>query len=298
MDEGLSAEERPLFQRIADFPLVSLVIGVLIYALATALGLFLGNLVPPIGRFGTAAVHMIIIIALALAAYKLVIWRLGDRPHDDLRFTRFLPELGKGIVIGAVLFSAIVAIAALLGVYRIIGRGDSSGVLLALIASAILPGFMEELLFRGIIQRFLEELLGSWGGLALASLAFGFAHYFNPDATARACLWIALEAGVLLGGAYMLTRSLWLPTGLHAAWNFTQGAVFGVPISGSPATGLVRATLSGPELLSGGGFGLEASVIALVIATAAGIWFVWQAVRRGQLMQPWWVRCRAVKAGA
>ena len=106
-----------------------------------------------------------------------------------------------------------------------------------------------------------------------ASLAFGFAHYFNPDATARACLWIALEAGVLLGGAYMLTRSLWLPTGLHAAWNFTQGAVFGVPVSGSPATGLVRATLSGPELLSGGGFGLEASVIALVIATAAGIWF-------------------------
>jgi hypothetical protein len=103
---------------------------------------------------------------------------------------------------------------------------------------------------------------------------------------------IAVEAGILLGGAYMLTRSLWLPIGLHAAWNFTQGEVFDVPVSGIAEHGLVQARMSGPTLLSGGQFGLEASIIAVVLATAAGLWFVWRAVQRGEVVQPWWVRRR------
>jgi membrane protease YdiL (CAAX protease family) len=106
-------------------------------------------------------------------------------------------------------------------------------------------------------------------------------------------LCIAVEAGLLLGAAYMLTRSLWLPMGLHAAWNFTQGEIFDVPVSGLDEHGLVQAKLSGPALLSGGGFGLEASLFAMVIATTAGIWLVWLAVKRGQLMQPRWVRLRS-----
>jgi membrane protease YdiL (CAAX protease family) len=98
----------------------------------------------------------------------------------------------------------------------------------------------------------------------------------------------------LLGGAYMLTRNLWMAIGLHAAWNFTQGAIFGIPVSGNPAQGLVTSELAGPAILSGGGFGLEASAIALATATAAGIWLVWLAARHGRLVQPWWVRRRAV----
>jgi hypothetical protein len=88
----------------------------------------------------------------------------------------------------------------------------------------------------------------------------------------------------------MMTRSLWLPMGLHAAWNFTEGEVFGVPVSGIPEHGLFQARISGPELLTGGAFGLEASIVAVVIATGAGVWFVCLAVRRGQVVQPWWVR--------
>ena len=72
----------------------------------------------------------------------------------------------------------------------------------------------------------------------------------------------------MLGAAYMLTRSLWLPMGLHAAWNFTQGEVFDIPVSGTDVHGLVEAQLCGPPLLTGDGFGLEASLIAIVIATA------------------------------
>ena len=95
----------------------------------------------------------------------------------------------------------------------------------------------------------------------------------------------------------MLTRSLWAPIGLHAAWNFTQGEIYDVPVSGIDGTGLVEAKLSGPELLSGGAFGLEASVIALVIATGAGVWLVIRAVRAGHVVRPWWVRRRLAREG-
>ena len=98
----------------------------------------------------------------------------------------------------------------------------------------------------------------------------------------------------MLGAAYMLTRSLWLPMGIHAAWNFAQGEIFDIPVSGQPVHGLLVARLSGPPLLTGNGFGLEASPIAIVVATLFGLWLLWLAIREGELVQPWWVRRRAV----
>ena len=123
----------------------------------------------------------------------------------------------------------------------------------------------------------------------ITSALFGLGHIFNPDASALSSFAIAVEAGILLGGAYMLTRRLWVPLGLHAAWNFTQGFIWDVPVSGIDQQGLVEAKLSGPEWLSGGAFGLEASVIAMVLATAMGVWLVVRAVRAGHLVRPWWV---------
>lgn len=96
----------------------------------------------------------------------------------------------------------------------------------------------------------------------------------------------------MLGAAYMLTRSLWLPMGIHAAWNFTQGEVYDIPVSGTNAEGMLDARLAGDPLLTGFGFGLEASVIAIVVATAFGLWLLWLAIRKNELMQPWWVRRR------
>jgi hypothetical protein len=155
-----------------------------------------------------------------------------------------------------------------------------------------MPAFMEELLFRGILFRWLEAFGGSWFALALTSALFGAAHLMNPNATAFSSFAIAVEAGILLGGAYMLTRSLWVPMGLHAAWNFTQGEIYDVPVSGLDSHGLVTAQMSGPDLLSGGMFGLEASVLALIPATAVGVWLVIRAIRQGGLVRPWWVRRR------
>jgi len=277
---------RPLWRTIVAYPLVAMLIAVVIYVAAVALSLFLGKLVPPIGKTAVAAIHAVITISILLAAYKFIIVRLGERPKDDLPAKPALGETAIGLGIGFGLMAASVAVAAGLGVYRIVGTGDASMLLLALIASAIMPGFTEELLFRGILFRWIEEFGGSWAALAVTSGLFGLAHIFNPGATWFSSFAIAVEAGVLLGGAYMLTRSLWLPMGLHAGWNFTQGEIFDVPVSGTPVHGLVEAQLSGPALLTGGSFGLEASVIALTIATGAGVWLVFRAVKKGELIAP------------
>ena len=91
---------------------------------------------------------------------------------------------------------------------------------------------------------------------------------------------------MLIGGAYLLARNLWVPMGLHAAWNFTQGFIFDVPVSGNDMHGLVQAKLSGPVLLSGGAFGLEASIIGVVLSLPLGLAMIGLAARRGGLVRP------------
>ena len=105
---------------------------------------------------------------------------------------------------------------------------------------------------------------------------------------------MTIEAGILLGAAYLLTRRLWLAVGIHAAWNFTQGWVFSVPVSGGNAPlGLLITRRIGPDWLTGGDFGLEASVVAMVVATITGAAMLVLAVRKGRIQPPMWRRGRA-----
>jgi hypothetical protein len=178
----------------------------------------------------------------------------------------------------------------LFDVYNVVGPGDTRELVKDLIGMTILAAFMEELLFRGILFRWIEAFGGSWAALVLTSALFGLAHIFNANATWVSSLAITVEAGVMLGGAYMLARNLWVPIGLHAAWNFTQGFIFDVPVSGNDMHGLVQAKLSGPVLLSGGSFGLEASMIGVVLSIPLGACMIYLAARNGRIVQPMWVR--------
>lgn len=289
-----NAAERPLWRRILNFPLVAMLIAFLLYVLSAGIGGFISERLRPV--LHPEGLSLVVrdgtIVLLVLLAYKLVIIRLGDRPRDDLTGPRALPQLGTGIAIGFALMVLAVGAAAIAGIYRIGGSGDSSQLLHELVAAAIMPAFMEELLFRGILFRWIEEFAGSWIALLLTSAFFGAAHLMNPNASWVAAFGIAIEAGVLLGGAYMLTRNLWLAMGIHAGWNFTQGEIFDVPVSGLAEHGLVQAKLAGPPLLTGNGFGLEASIFCMVIATAAGVWLVSLAARRGEVVRPSWSRAR------
>jgi len=284
---------KSLIRRIVDFPLVALLIALATFVVASRLTTFSMRALPLEKGELKTLVGSALIITLVLIGYKLVIRHLGEEPRDDLAARHALRDLGLGLGGGFLLFSLVVGVAALADVYNVVGVGGTATLLLTLVTVAIIPGFIEEVVFRGILFRFLEAFGGSWFALALTSALFGLGHYWNDNATAFSTFAIAVEAGILLGGAYMLTRSLWAPIGLHAAWNFTQGFIYDVPVSGFDQQGMVEAKLSGPALLSGGAFGLEASVIALVLATAAGVWLVARAVRAGHVVQPWWVRRRS-----
>ena len=289
-NEAAAAKSRPWYIKLIEFPLVAMVIATAVVIGTVAIAVTLVQVALP-GLSPDNRVLVVDVIAAIglLVAYKLVIAKLGDDKRDELPLNKAARETAIGLGYGLGLFTLIVAAAALLGVYRIEGYGGTDGLVPALIASALFPAVSEEIFFRGIVFRFIERFGGTWAGLAVSSALFGAAHLANPAATWTSTIFIAVEAGILLGGVYMLTRNLWLPMGIHAAWNFTQGGIFGVPVSGLEDRGIIDSTLSGPEILSGGPFGLEASVIALVVATAAGLWCVMRAIRAGKVVGPMWV---------
>ena len=287
------SSESPRWQRIVDYPLMAMVIAVLLYILVIMVGGLVAKLlVPAVPGFSFEMKFDVIAIPLLLLLYELVIRRLGEHPRDDYRDPHALRNLGVGLAAGLLIFSVAVAIAAALGVYRVTGEGDLTGLEAALIGPAIFAAFSEELMFRGILFRWLEEWGGSWLALLVTSALFGCAHLLNPHASPIAAAGIAFEAGVMLGAAYMLTRSLWMPMGIHAAWNFAQGEIYDIPVSGTPVHGMVVARLNGPPLLTGNGFGLEASVIAIAVATLFGLWLLSLAIRKGEVVEPRWVRRR------
>ena len=308
MDQQVVAEARPTWRRIVAFPLVSLLIAML--ALTAAIFLaeaILGLVIGFSGQLGKTPTEdqlmallqgpylipwTILEVVFSVIAYKLVIRRLGEWPRDDFRLDGAAKDGAHGLLAGFLIFSLIVGVAALLGVYHIVAGGTWGSFLTILFSMGIGPGFREELMFRGVLFRFSEEFGGSWFALILTSALFGLSHINNHDATWLSSLFIAVEAGLLLGAVYMLTRNLWMCMGFHAAWNFTQGFIWDVPVSGFDVHGVVTAKLTGPTLLSGGPFGLEASLIAFVLATALGLFYLKKAVDRGHVEQPWWVRRR------
>ncbi|MBX7540157.1 CPBP family intramembrane glutamic endopeptidase [Qipengyuania sphaerica] len=296
-----SAAGKSTWRKIYEFPLVALLLGLLAFlAFGAVLGLSFGGIMDAAGyqdadaapEWLSAYLPGLLLAAGSVLLVKLVIRRLGAEPRDDLPFDSRFRDFFIGILFAAVLMSAIVAIAALLGGYRIVGWGGSTSIAFIILLGGFQAAFFEEILFRGVIFRFLEEFFGSWIALALSALLFGLVHWSNPNGTLFASIAIAVEAGILLGAAYMLTRNLWLAIGLHWGWNVVQGYIWDVSVSGIAVDGLLDSKPAGDELISGGAFGLEASVVAMVIATGTGLWLLKKSMDLGHLVRPWWVRRR------
>src|SRR5262249_18309419 len=136
----------------------------------------------------------------------------------------------------------------------------------------VIAGATEELVFRGFPFQALVHNLGGARAIAITAFLFGIAHITNPGATAFSTINTIL-AGVWLGIAYLLTRSLWLATALQWSWNFAMVFVFGLPVSGFPSLdslSWLRSSVGPPVLVSGGGYGPEggaAATLALILST-------------------------------
>ena len=286
-----------VFQRIVSHPAFLLVIGCLMVVLVPAAGGALFRiLVPPAGR--TDWVDLVSTI-LAVTSFTLAYWlfvRFVERkPFSDFASDGAAKEWGFGIVIGAFAMSLTVAFIAALGGYHITGYNGPQ-VLTAVLSMALISGIPEEILFRGIIFRFLEKWLGSAVALTLSALLFGVAHISNPNSSWLAAFAIAIEAGVMLGAVYMMTRRLWAAIGLHMAWNTAQGGIFGVAVSGTTVKGLIISEPAGSDWITGGAFGAEASLPAIILCTSIGLYFLNRAHRSGQFIAPSWHRFKTGEA--
>lgn len=234
--------------------------------------------------------HIVALAIAGIAVYLAYACFIEQRPVSELALPGMGREIGIGLLVGVGLYTACELILMALGIYRITGLNPVSFMVPA-IAMALSSGVFEELLFRGVIFRSVETWFGSWAALVVSSLVFGLTHLLNPQATLEGALFIAVEAGVLLAAAYMLTRRLWLSMAFHVSWNYTQSAIFSGIVSGNDASqGLVRSTIKGPALLTGGDFGVESSLLALLLCTTAGIVMLVMAVKRGKIVPPIWKR--------
>ena len=271
---------RRLFDnRVARF-IVLFVVTLCAYGGAQFLPLAVMPHVPPASREDAAiAMEVASAIALLLIYWLFVRW-MEHRRIDELAPAR-AGNLFVGALIGLGLFSSAIAVLSAMGVAHV-GQFNSGQSLLSATNMAILSGIGEELIFRGVVFRIFEEMFGSLVALIVSAAFFGATHLANPGATLTSGAAIALEAGVLLGVSYMMVRNLWLPIGLHFGWNFAESAIFGSVVSGNAFSGLFATTMTGPELLTGGKFGPEASVVAVAICAAAALVILVVAVRRGE----------------
>jgi len=157
---------------------------------------------------------------------------------------------------------------------RLIGQSLVVSTLIFLFAAAA-----EEVLFRGYPLQTTARANLAWLGVVLTSVPFAAAHLKNPNVAAGFTFINTALAGLWLAVAYLRTRSLWLPFGLHWAWNWAQASVLGLPVSGvvrfAPAP-LLKAVNIGPDWLTGGAYGIEggaACTIALLLSTV----IIWRA---------------------
>jgi len=200
---------------------------------------------------------------LMLFNYRFLVRRFEDRAAKEIGFQPI--SLVLGLLVG---FAAIgVSYAALwgLGVAHF-EPGRFGAEYAPAFIFYVCIGIMEELLCRVVVFRLVEEAGGTMVAIVISGLLFGFAHAANDGATFASCLCIALEAGVLFALAYALTRNLWLCAGIHLGWNFAEGEIFGGAVSGVEAKrAMIKSTLAGPDYLTGGVFGLEASAVTVVV---------------------------------
>ena len=218
----------------------------------------------------------------ALLLYRVAVAIGEKRPVAEFRLRLAPRDLLFGLATGAAAIAAVIAVQWLLG-WVVIESRPVEGLVLAL-RDSLRSGVFEELVLRLVIFRLLWRAFGIWPALVAASLLFGALHLANPDSSLFAALCLIAGEGIGIG-LYLLTGRIWASIGMHAAWNFTQGWVFGAMVSGTSEIAggplALRPAPNVPELLSGGGFGPEASLAALLISLAASALFLRWAWLRG-----------------
>jgi uncharacterized protein len=278
----------PLWRRILRFPLTRLIVlgAIIFFLMAWTEGRIQAFKDTPLIGVAIAVVMAVAVLAIYVAWGR---W-IERREVTELSLPGAGREWAVGGLVGVVLYTGCVLLLMAFGMFTIEGLNPLSYMIPAA-AMAVKSSVFEELVFRGVLFKSVEDMAGSWIAIVVSSLVFGLLHLINPDATLAGATYIAIEAGLLLAAAYLVTRRLWLAIGYHMLWNYVQSAVYSGIVSGGVALpGLLKQRTEGPTFFTGGSFGMEQSVFALLLCTAAGIVMLVIAMRRGHLVPAPWQR--------
>lgn len=196
------------------------------------------------------------------------------------RFRRGGPPLLFGLFAGGAVVCLIVTIFRALGWFTVGGVQFNPAYLARSGLFLLLDSLAEILLVCSLGFTLLRPRLGTWGAALLASLLFGLTHLWNPHATLGSCLAVAVVVGLPSCALYAFSRSFWAALGFHWTWNFLLGPVLGVIVAGHPRFGMLDSHLAGPDLLTGGLYGPEAGLVAVLLNGLVAAFLLQSAGRR------------------
>ena len=291
MDPNQAEKKPSLFYRIFHFPLTRIIVGLAVcLAVPTLINEFvlrplLDMIIP--AENAARMVRFVLAIAIVLGTYALLFRFYEKRRVSELSARYAARENVLGFIGGGFLVTLVLAILLISGNFTIAETGRFTIIFLPLISFSLFA-LLEEIVFRGILYRIIEESLGTAIALILSAALFGIVHISNDHANFLGVL-SAASGGLLLGALYTFTGRLWYPISLHIGWNFFQ-YFFGLPVSGiSDMEFYMTSSRSGPEWLAGGGFGIENSLITIGLVLGVSFWLIALISRRGKLVRPFWI---------
>jgi membrane protease YdiL (CAAX protease family) len=194
-----------------------------------------------------------------------------------------------GLLLGLLIPSLSVLVTYLKGEFNILSVSNITFIFLRdftiSIGMGIATAVFEEVLFRGVLFRLIEEKLGSYFAIIISGVIFGFAHLVNENSSFLTGLSISIMS-VFIIAAYMYTRNLWFPIAIHFAFNFAHGNIFGTDVPAYPeSTSIIISQLEGSKWFTGGDLGIEATVQTVVLCLIAGIILLVLSHKKGNIIK-------------
>lgn len=280
-----------------QFPLIRIVIALLFIAPVIAFhNAFSFIVLDNVEGFFQPILHYsetVISILLVFLSYSYYTKKIENRKAVELNSKSWIREFFSGVIIGGGLVILVTIILALSGFYRI-DSFSSPFVLFERIFRYGIGSFIEEIIFTVIIFKLIEEWAGTLTSIVVVSVLFGFMHLGNDNATVLSSIYMALEHLIILS-PFILTRRIWMVWAVHFSWNYFQTAVFGMNNSGMAHKGLINPIVTGPEWITGGSFGIEASFLAIFFQFVLGLVILRYAYKQSQWVKPSWIRSKQQK---
>ena len=183
-------------------------------------------------------------------------------------------NLGIGVLVGIIMISSIILSLMVFGCYSVEGFRFQGMSLLLSLEFYFIGACCEEIIFRGIVLRFIGIRWNVVAALVISSVLFGLLHMNNHGMTWLGIIGIIL-IGFMLGSSYLYSGSIWMPLGIHWIWNVLEDTIFGSAVSGVSDSGsMIQAQFHGSDLMTGGSCGIEASVVTMVFAVIITAYFL------------------------